>query len=69
MIINTYCFYSWCWFKNEIWEPQIDAFDNNVLAYDLLDMVKHPSKKNISFDDFSKQLINLINELNLKKFI
>jgi len=53
----------------EIWDPQINFFkDYNTLAYDLLGHGKTPLKKSkISFDDFSKQLFKLINELNLKK--
>ena len=51
-----------------IFEPQIDAFDNTVLAYDILGHGKTPlQKENISFDDFSDQLIDLINELKLEK--
>ena len=51
-----------------IWELQIDAFDNTVLAYDILGHGKTPlNKDNISFDDFSNQLINLIDELKIKK--
>jgi len=53
----------------EIWEPQINFFkDYNTLIYDLLGHGKTPLKKSkISFDDFSKQLVKLINELNFKK--
>jgi len=53
----------------EIWEPQINFFkDYNTLVYDLLGHGKTPIKKSkISFDDFSKQLVKLINELNFKK--
>ena len=53
----------------EIWEPQINFFkDYNTLTYDLLGHGKTPLKKSkITFDDFSKQLIKLINELNLQK--
>ena len=51
-----------------IFDPQIDAFDNTVLAYDILGHGKTPlQKENISFDDFSAQLIDLINELRLEK--
>ena len=51
-----------------IFDPQIDAFDNTVLAYDILGHGKTPlQKENISFDDFSDQLIDLINELNIRK--
>ena len=53
----------------EIWEPQINFFkDYNTLTYDLLGHGKTPLKKSeVSFDDFSKQLLNLINELNFNK--
>ena len=53
----------------EIWDPQINFFkDYNTLTYDLLGHGKTPLKKSkISFDDFSKQLFKLINELDLKK--
>ena len=54
--------------NHTIWEPQINAFDNSVLAYDILGHGKTPLKKdNISFDDFSDQLINLIDELGINK--
>ena len=54
---------------HEIWKPQIDYFkDYTALSYDILGHGKTPLKKtNISFDDFSEQLIKLINELNFKK--
>ena len=54
---------------HEIWKPQIDYFkDYTTLSYDILGHGKTPLKKtNISFDDFSEQLINLINELNFQK--
>ena len=53
----------------EIWEPQINFFnDYNTLSYDLLGHGKTPLKKSkVNFEDFSKQLIRLINELNFKK--
>ena len=54
--------------NHTIWELQIDAFDNTVLAYDILGHGKTPlNKDNISFDDFSNQLISLIDELEMKK--
>ena len=54
--------------NHTIWEPQIDAFDNSVLAYDILGHGKTPlNKDNISFDNFSSQLIDLIDELKMKK--
>jgi len=53
----------------EIWDPQINFFKNyNTLTYDLLGHGKTPLKKSkVNFDDFSKQLFKLINELNFKK--
>jgi pimeloyl-ACP methyl ester carboxylesterase len=53
----------------EIWEPQIDFFkDYNTLTYDLLGHGKTSLKKSkVCFEDFSKQLAKLIDELNLKK--
>lgn len=53
----------------EIWEPQINFFKSyNTLTYDLLGHGKTPlNKSQLSFDDFSNQLFNLINELNFNK--
>ena len=53
----------------EIWQPQLDFFkDYSNLSYDILGHGKSPlTKQNISFDDFSDQLIELINELKIKK--
>ena len=53
----------------EIWQPQLDFFSNHsTLAYDILGHGKSSLKKqNISFDDFSDQLIKLIDELNFQK--
>ena len=53
----------------EIWQPQLDFFKNySNLSYDILGHGKSPlTKQNISFDDFSDQLIELINELKIKK--
>ena len=54
--------------NHKIWEPQENVFKNTFLAYDILGHGKTPlNKENITFDDFSNQLINLINELNIKK--
>ena len=54
--------------NHKIWEPQINVFENTFLAYDILGHGKTPlDKENLSFDDFSNQLINLIDELNIKK--
>jgi len=53
----------------EIWEPQINFFkEYNTLTYDLLGHGKTPlNKSQLSFEDFSEQLLNLINELNFNK--
>ena len=54
--------------NHKIWEPQINAFNNTVLAYDILGHGNTPlTRSQISFDDFSLQLLNLINELKLEK--
>ena len=54
--------------NHTIWEPQINYFDNTVLAYDILGHGKTSLNKNIiSFDDFSDQLLNLINELKFEE--
>ena len=54
---------------HEIWEPQLDFFkDYNTLTYDLLGHGKTPLNiSKVSFEDFSKQLFKLINELNFEK--
>ena len=54
--------------NHKIWEPQINVFKNTFLAYDILGHGKTPlNKENLSFDDFSNQLINLIDELNIRR--
>jgi len=55
--------------NNKIWKPQIDFFkEYNTLTYDLLGHGKTPLKKlKVTFNDFSRQLLNLINELKFKK--
>ncbi|MDB2514799.1 alpha/beta hydrolase [Candidatus Pelagibacter bacterium] len=54
---------------HEIWQPQFDYFKNyTTIFYDILGHGKTPlNKSNISFDDFSEQLILLINELKFDK--
>ena len=53
---------------HKIWEPQINAFKNTVLVYDILGHGNTPlNKSKINFDDFSLQLLNLIDELNFEK--
>ena len=53
----------------EMWTPQINFFkDHNILTYDLIGHGKTPLEKTqLNFEDFVKQLINLINELDIKK--
>ena len=53
----------------EIWEPQINFFkEYNTLTYDLLGHGNTPLKKSqVSFEDFSDQLLKLINELKFNK--
>ena len=53
----------------EMWSPQINFFkDYNILTYDLIGHGKTPLEKTqLNFEDFVKQLLNLINELEIKK--
>ena len=53
----------------EIWQPQLDFFkDCSTLSYDILGHGKSSlNKEKISFDDFSEQLVNLIDELKINK--
>ena len=55
--------------NNEIWKPQINFFkEYNTLSYDLLGHGKTPLKKTkVTFDDFTRQLLILINELKFEK--
>ena len=54
---------------HEIWHPQLDFFKNrSTLSYDILGHGKSTlEKEKISFDDFSYQLIKLMDELNINK--
>ena len=54
---------------HEIWQPQLQFFNyHSTLAYDILGHGKSSlENKEISFDDFSDQLIELMDHLNLKK--
>ena len=53
---------------HNIWDPQINEFDNTVLTYDILGHGRTPlNKEKISFDDFSDQIIDLIDELKFSK--
>ena len=53
----------------EIWQPQLNFFNNySNLSYDILGHGKSSlTKQDISFNDFSEQLIELINELKIDK--
>ena len=53
----------------EMWSPQINFFkDQNILTYDLIGHGKTPLEKTqLNFEDFIKQLLNLIDGLELKK--
>ena len=53
----------------EIWGPQLEFFkDHNILTYDLLGHGKTPLEKTqLNFEDFTKQLLNLIKELEINK--
>ena len=53
----------------EIWKPQIEFFKkHNILTYDILGHGKTPlQKQQLNFDDFTKQLLNLLKELEIKK--
>ena len=54
---------------HEIWQPQLDFFkDYSNLSYDILGHGKSSlTRQNISFDDFSEQLVDLIDELKIEK--
>ena len=54
--------------NHKIWDPQINSFNNTVLAYDILGHGNTPlTIPKINFDDFSLQLLNLIDELKFEK--
>ena len=54
--------------NHKIWRPQFDVFENTIVAYDILGHGQTPlESSNLSFDNFSRQLLNLIDELNFKK--
>ena len=54
---------------HEIWQPQLDYFkEYSTLSYDILGHGKSKLEKEIiTFDDFSNQLITLIDELKIDK--
>ena len=54
--------------NHKIWKPQFDVFENTIVAYDILGHGQTPlESSNLSFDNFTRQLLNLIDELNFKK--
>ena len=54
--------------NHKIWRPQFDVFENTIVAYDILGHGQTPlESSNLSFDNFSRQLLNLIDDLNFKK--
>jgi len=56
--------------NNEIWDGQINFFKNyNTIVYDLIGHGKTSlNKKKITMKDFSKQLLKLVDGLNINKF-
>ena len=53
----------------EMWRHQVDFFkDHNLLTYDLIGHGDTPLEKTqLNYEDFTKQLLNLIDELNINK--
>ena len=56
--------------NNEIWDDQINYFKKyNTMVYDLIGHGKTPlNKNNIAMKDFTKQLLKLVDGLNINKF-
>ncbi|MDC6465368.1 alpha/beta hydrolase [Pelagibacteraceae bacterium] len=56
--------------NNEIWEDQINYFKKyNTIVYDLIGHGKTPlNKKNVEMKDFTKQLLKLVDNLDINKF-
>tara|TARA_B100000575_G_scaffold16858_1_gene11812 strand:+ start:19 stop:357 length:339 start_codon:yes stop_codon:yes gene_type:complete len=54
---------------HEIWKPQLQFFNyHSTLAYDILGHGKSSlEKETVSFDDFSHQLLKLLDHLDVKK--
>ena len=54
---------------HQMWEPQVNQLDDfTILTYDLLGHGKTPLKLNeLKFEDFSNQLVSILNNLNLGK--
>ena len=56
--------------NHEIWDQQINYFKKyNTIVYDLIGHGKTPlNKKQVSMKDFTKQLLSLVDNLNITKF-
>ena len=56
--------------NQQMWKPQIEFFkDNSFITYDLLGHGKTPFKEpNLSMENFTDQLSNLVNNLKIEKF-
>ena len=56
--------------NHKIWDQQINYFkDYNTIVYDLIGHGKTPfNKQQITMKDFSKQLLKLVDGLNINKF-
>jgi len=56
--------------NQQMWKPQIEFFkDNSFITYDLLGHGKTPFKEpNLSMENFTDQLSNLVNNLKIDKF-
>ena len=56
--------------NQQMWKPQIEFFKNNsFITYDLLGHGKTPFKEpNLSMENFTDQLSNLVNNLKIEKF-
>jgi len=65
---NTVLFIHGVGLTQEMWRPQVEFFRNyTTLTYDLIGHGKTPAWKKPTFSNFSKQLLSLINQLELKK--
>ena len=67
---NTIIFIHGIGLDHGIWDEQINYFKKyNTIVYDLVGHGKTPlNKKQISMKDFTKQLLSLIDNLNITKF-
>ena len=56
--------------NHKIWDDQINYFKNySTIVYDLIGHGKTPlNKNNITMNDFTKQLLKLVDDLNINKF-